>query len=118
MVGGWFTFNRTSMESKREYDSDKRSAYYLLIEPVWNRNKHASDTSNMAKHLLIEPVWNRNVETIVERVVEIFLLIEPVWNRNRIKERLVRKFCRAFNRTSMESKRVSTSVCKNRAACF
>ena len=37
---GWVNpFNRTSMESKRDsFRSLKIVGFYLLIEPVWNRN--------------------------------------------------------------------------------
>ena len=56
--------------------------------------------------LLIEPVWNRNKGETSKQQCKQGLLIEPVWNRNSIKYRKKLERERAFNRTSMESKRV------------
>ena len=77
------SFNRTSMESKLRCWCIVGMSISLLIEPVWNRNKHCkicgapvnwafNRTSMESKpqhsrcsyrmcYLLIEPVWNRNI---------------------------------------------------------
>ena len=80
---GWLlSFNRTSMESKRNHQGNRRNQFQLLIEPVWNRNMPKQKARRFtARQLLIEPVWNRNTaETPGD------------WTRT------------TFNRTSMESK--------------
>ena len=56
--------------------------------------------------LLIEPVWNRNLITTEVGIFGAMLLIEPVWNRNLAFASISREIGGAFNRTSMESKRM------------
>ena len=77
------SFNRTSMESKRE---------------------RALPSSIHASRLLIEPVWNRNFAWRVPLQWRVVLLIEPVWNRNTVTPYKGGYYSCAFNRTSMESK--------------
>ena len=55
---------------------------FLLIEPVWNRNKVSAGGGGVPPVLLIEPVWNRNEELETDDQLRA-----------------------PFNRTSMESKR-------------
>ena len=83
------TFNRTSMESKHlELMPERDALHPLLIEPVWNRNIRIQPRMVRGpSNLLIEPVWNRNSNVLVN------------------KEKCMRM--KTFNRTSMESKRVS-----------
>ena len=100
--------------------------YYLLIEPVWNRNANTrveavnvtpsfNRTSLESKRkrgytldqiceLLIEPVWNRNIILRSSLLWEVSLLIEPVWNRNFIRVIVIDNQSFPFNRTSLESK--------------
>ena len=77
-------FNRTSLESKPltavAYDFDGNAQ--LLIEPVWNRNRHSTGDKYDYGRLLIEPVWNRNTKDKDDDDGFVILLIEPVWNRN------------------------------------
>ena len=56
--------------------------FFLLIEPVWNRNIILPCLMIARVNLLIEPVWNRNVVYCNFTVLSPCLLIEPVWNRN------------------------------------
>ena len=100
------TFNRTSLESKRDCEVQLiAKSLFLLIEPVWNRNLSRHHVRLRKPRLLIEPVWNRNYcryfrscfwqhpfnRTSLESKLIIpcpypkscaNLLIEPVWNRN------------------------------------
>ena len=104
--------------------------FYLLIEPVWNRNQHHNHSTLQSYYsfnrtsmesklflrlvtggaprdicLLIEPVWNRNLYDEFP-LAKPKLLIEPVWNRNRRSGVTWNHIpTSSFNRTSMESKR-------------
>ena len=59
----------------------KMIQYLLLIEPVWNRNRHNEGADTIDGFLLIEPVWNRNPHFCISQAYRL-----------------------TFNRTSMESK--------------
>ena len=114
LTDGIYTFNRTSMESKRAINRQAlASALFLLIEPVWNRNRFWHVFINLGVNsLLIEPVWNRNILVINLSQFRNELLIEPVWNRN--TEEFWKDWAKGketFNRTSMESKLVVGLIC-------
>ena len=126
-------FNRTSLELKqRRRAKDTDTQRPLLIAPVWNwngQNAHAPKRRRQAFNrtslelklffaclvfalcvLLIAPVWNWNAVPLLGFVGSRFLLIAPVWNWNVRGKVLPASADDAFNRTSLELKRISPTA--------
>ena len=53
------TFNRTNMESKHlKVKEGSFRVVFLLIAPIWNRNRSHYSQQLLKFQLLIAPVWN------------------------------------------------------------
>ena len=99
------TFNRTSMESKHTLWLQCEVRVYLLIEPVWNRNRTIQNLADDADSLLIEPVWNRNLSWFESGTVQSDAPFNRTSMESKQKITIVLNFSIvSFNRTSMESK--------------
>ena len=79
---------------------------WLLIEPLWNWNKIVTKQKMKQCRLLIEPLWNWNPADLSGLANAPILLIEPLWNWNIDPSVFLNVSIAAFNRTTVELKRM------------